>query len=286
MSEQCDEPAEGDNAGAGVRTLRLALAEMAGSLGNVSANMAMACALATQAAREGAQLILFPEGCLTGNALENAADQAFLEADVHAFAPLSDIAINHRITICVGFVSPFDGGFNSGHAILEPDRGFHIQRKCFRAKTEPPFMCPWSNPERVVFEVGGIRLVVVICSEISAPNVKKAIAKAKPEVLLHPSAGSVSADSLLRGGEGVQAKEVAQEFEAACRRVVEQAARKSRATGMPKAGANPLGFDGKSWWPGNSYAVNAQGEVVLWLPGENRPERMGKPRLAVGNLPV
>ena len=85
--------------------------------------------------------------------------------------------------------------------------------------------------------------------------------------------------------EAGEAKAVAS-FSEECRGVVEKAAQQARLTGMPKAGANPLGFDGETWWPGNSYAVDARGEVVLWLPGENRPERMRQPRLAVGNLPV
>lgn len=35
-----------------------------------------------------------------------------------------------------------------------------------------------------------------------------------------------------------------------------------------------LGFDGETWWPGNGYAVSAKGEILAWVKGENRPDRM------------
>jgi predicted amidohydrolase len=59
-----------------------------------------------------------------------------------------------------------------------------------------------------------------------------------------------------------------------CRQIVTRSAAEVRHRGIPKAAANPIGFDGAAWWPGNSFVIDARGRVVCWLKGENRPARM------------
>ena len=42
---------------------------------------------------------------------------------------------------------------------------------------------------------------------------------------------------------------------------------KAKASGIARAGSNQLGFDGQTYWPGNSFAVDHTGETRLWLKG-------------------
>lgn len=53
-------------------------------------------------------------------------------------------------------------------------------------------------------------------------------------------------------------------------RTAEEVARRE----IPKISANPVGFDGEIFWPGNSFAIDGKGRLILWMPGENRPEQM------------
>jgi predicted amidohydrolase len=254
------------------KRLRFALGQTVSRLQDTAGNLRTVCELSIEAARQGARLIVFPEGCLTGNALVDSASQAVMPAEAGAFEPLARIATEHGITICPGFVTPFNGKFNTVHAVIEPGGSVRFQHKAFRAKTEPPFLAAWPDPARVVFEVDGIRIVITICSEFGAPGVREATDLAAPELLLHPSAGSLKPEQVWRDGETPSA--AAREFGEYCRGIVTRAADRIRASGVPKMGSNPIGFDGEAWWPGNSYAVDAAGRVALWMKGENRPALM------------
>jgi hypothetical protein len=53
----------------------------------------------------------------------------------------------------------------------------------------------------------------------------------------------------------------------------------------PRAAANPIGFDGETYWPGNSYAVGADGKVYLWVKGCAVPSQM-RPSVNVADVPM
>jgi predicted amidohydrolase len=232
-------------------------------------NRATACRLSREAARQGARLIVFPEGCLTGNALSGPDQQAVLPVEPGAFEDLSRVASACGITICAGFITSYGAGFNTAQAIIEPSGAVRFQRKAFRANTEPPFLRAWPDPAREVFEVEGVRVAIAICSEFGAPGVREALAQAAPDLVLHPSAGSMKPEQVWHDGEPLSPAMLA--FDPDCRLVVTRAAEAVKRSGLPKMGTNPIGFDGETWWPGNSYAVDGGGRVVLWLKGRNKP---------------
>lgn len=260
------------NKSGGERQLRFALGQMACRLHDNAGNMAEACRLSREAARQGARLIVLPEGCLTGNALTGPERQDSMPADPAAFAALSRVAVDGGITICAGFIMPLGSRFNTVHAIIGPDGAVRFQHKAFRASTEPAFLVAWPDPERVTFTVDGVRIVIAICSELGAPGVRESMERVAPDVILHPSAGSMKPAQVRKDGEAPTAEVLA--FDDECRNVVTRAAEAVRESGIPKLGTNPIGFDGETWWPGNSYAVDGAGRVVLWMKGENTPARM------------
>ena len=246
-------------------------------LDDTAANIAKVCDLSGAAARDGARLILFPEGCLTGNAFPPVRQPA-LDAVPDSFAPLIETARRGGIVICAGFVAPFGDRFNVAHAIVLPDGRVLFQRKAACVNGEPAHLTAWPDPARAVFTLDGFRVAIAICSEYGLPHVETALATARPAVILHPSAGRMTPDELAPHGARSGG------FHAQCRRVVELAAAEVKSRGVPKLSANPIGFDGHTWWPGNSYAVGADGVVLAWIPGENDPARM-KPAVSVFDLP-
>jgi predicted amidohydrolase len=263
--------------------LRFAICQMLSKLNATEDNMAEACRLATEAAEQGAQLILLPEGCLTGNAISGPARQATLPTEPSALAPLCAVSADKGITICAGFATPCGGMFNIVHAVVQPEGKVLFQHKAFRASTEPTFLTPWPRPERIVFYVGSVRVVIAICSEFGAPGIKEEMQRAMPHLILHPSAGCMKKDEVIVEGQPIA--QAAMDFDSNCSKVVSRAAESVKAARMPRLGANPIGFDGETWWPGNSYAIDGLGNVVSWLKGENHPSTMVS-SIAVADMPL
>ncbi len=235
-------------------------------------NMAEACRLAAEAGAAGASLLLLPEGCLTGNALKDPARQAVLPAKAEAFSPLSGIARKAGLTICAGFTLAVEGGFTVAHAIVRPDGAVLFQYKAFRASTEPAYLKAWPDPARTPFTVDGLGIVITICSEFGQPAVMEAVARYKPDVILHPSAGCMKEEEVWRPGR--ELTPAVRDFSLNCRKVVDGAAKANIRTGITRLAANPVGHDGETWWPGNGYAVSGKGDILAWVEGENHPDHM------------
>jgi predicted amidohydrolase len=253
------------------------------SLDKPDANMPEACALAPQAAAGGARLLLLPEGCLTGNALSRAARQPSLAADPAHLLPLTAIACDTGLTICAGFATPFDGGFNLVHAIVCPDGSVLFQHKAARASTEPPFIKAWPDPARVPFRVDGVTVVIVICSEFGSGAVMTEVRRCNPGLLLHPSAGSMKPEEVWTPASA--GTPPVRDFRKNSRRVVDAAAAGNEALGIPRAAANPVGYDGETWWPGNGYVLGMGNQVLCWVEGENRPEHQVS-QLGFADIPI
>ncbi len=264
------------------RLLKVAVGEMPGILHDIPANFACAAELSRAAAAAGAKVIILPEACLTGYAMREAADQALLPLEAAAFKPLTAVAADTGITICAGFVTAFEDGVNCCHAIIEPSGPVRFQRKAGRASSEPAFYRKVHDPRREMLEIDGIRLAVIICCEWGSPAVMDAAKAAGAQLLLHPSAGSIPAAEVLFSDPG---PEKLAEVSRGMRKVVDGAAAGIGKHGLPKVGANPIGFDGQTYWPGNSYAINADGSVPMWLEGTHLVAAM-HPRIATAEVSV
>lgn len=266
-----------------MKTLRVAVAQFTSRLGDTSGNMAEVARLSREAARQGARLILFPEGCLTGNAIEDTGEQAVLPLEAEAFLPLRQIADQQLITICAGFATPYKDKFNLVQAILQPGQNVLFQRKAWRAPSEPVFLEPWPDPQRVPLVVEDIRLAITICSEYGAPPIEEALAQVKPAVLLQPSAGRLLEEQVWK--DGAKPSAAAAAFSKEYRAVLQRATQDARKRQVAKLVANPIGFDGATWWPGNSFVIDAAGKTLAWLEGENRPAQM-KAAVGVADLTI
>jgi predicted amidohydrolase len=262
--------------------MKVAIGQMkVGPLDNPRANMDEACRLARSAAENKARLLLLPEGCLTGNALSSANRQPAMALEPALFEPLTAIARNAGMTICAGFATPFDGAFNVVQAILRPDGSVHFQRKGFRARSEPAFIKAWPDPARTPFVVDGVTVVITICSEFGEAAIMHEVHRHKPGLILHPSAGKMQNADVW--SPATMSTTPVRDFRKNCRTIVEKSAAHNTTLGIPRVAANPVGFDGETWWPGNGYAVGGNGEILCWVEGENRPERQLS-RLGFANI--
>ena len=135
---------------------------MVGRLKKTKENMAKACTLVKDAAQKGARLVLFPEGCLNGNSFTQEK-QDYMNADPSEFRMLQEMADRYNITVCIGFTAPLADKFNNAFAIIRPENGILFQFKCARSNQEPEFLASYEDEKRTIFEVDGVRTVIVIC---------------------------------------------------------------------------------------------------------------------------
>jgi predicted amidohydrolase len=253
------------------QSLRVAVGQMTARLHDTQNNVTEACRLSAEAAAQGARLILLPEGCLTGNAILDPSRQATLPLEPPPFAAIQAVADESGITICPGFVAPEGELFNLVQAIIRPHEAILFQRKATRYGGEPEFLTAWPDATRQCFEVEGVRVAVVICSEWGAAPVEASLTKAAPQILLHSSAGKLQRHELVAEDA---AEATIEAFHEEQRKVVEIAATDVAHRGIPKLAANPIGFDGEEWWPGNSYVIDGNGSILLNLRAEGRPSDM------------
>lgn len=263
-------------------SLKIAIGQMPALLHKTPTNIKMAVSLAERAAENGARLLLLPESCLTGYAIDEQAEQAVLEPTAAAFAELTAVARQQDITICAGFASAYADGINVAHAIIQPNGSVIVQRKSTRAATEPEFYRTWPDPARTVFEVDGIRIVVVICSEMGDLAVANAVIRSEAQLILHPSAGVLREDEIRHSP--ITEKEKKSDLQGMLQ-VVERAAEQVATTGRPRLAANPIGFDGSHYWPGNSYAIEGNGAIRIWLHGTCVPDEM-QPAIGVEEINI
>ncbi len=264
-------------------TLKVAVGQFPPCLLDVPGNLKIAARLSETAAKHGAKLILLPEGCLTGNALSGPDKQAHLPLSADAFEPLQRIADRHGITICPGLATRLGETFTLVQAILRPGAPPLFQRKCFRANGEPSFLEAWPDPERVVFDVSGVRVVIKICSECACGIVVEQIERADPAIILFPSAGRIEPENVIHETNEPDNGHTcsAAGFDAVLTRNIDMV----RNCGIPHLVSNPVGFDGETWWPGNSFILDGDGSVVARLAGACRADRM-RPDICVGTIHV
>ena len=245
------------------KNIKVAISQFAGRLCDTDNNIADACRFCIEAGKKGAQLILFPEGSLNGNALKRDA-QDFMLASEESFIAFQKISDQYNLTICIGFTTSLDDKLNNPFAIIQPNIVLKFQYKCARTSLEPEFLEAYSDDTRVIFEVDNVRIVIVICCEYGLARIDKVVADAKPDLILTPSAGHQKEIE----PNIVVSKEFKEQFNGKFRAVVDGFATSTAQEGIARLTSNPLGFDGERWWPGNSFAISASGEVLHWLKGE------------------
>ena len=149
------------------RTIRLALAQINPTVGDLPGNTARMLDYLQQAREVGADLVAFPELATTGYPPEDLLfKRSFVDANVGAMREV--IAASHGILVVLGYVKPRETGIANSAAIGYDGRLIDTYDKIFLPNygvfdEERYFV---SGSECPVYEVKGIRIGVNVCEDI------------------------------------------------------------------------------------------------------------------------
>jgi NAD+ synthase (glutamine-hydrolysing) len=156
--------------------MRLALAQINPTVGDVDGNAAKIADWIGRARDAGAELVVFPELCVPGYPAEDLyLKRHFLRANLRAVEELAAAATG--ITALVGFAEPAadQGDPRRAHnsaAVLADGRVEAIYRKNrlpnYAVFDEQRYFVPGAEP--ITIEVGGLRAGLTICEDVWAPG--------------------------------------------------------------------------------------------------------------------
>jgi len=113
-----------------MKTIRVALAQIAPALGDLERNLALHVERADQAADEGAGVVVFPELSLCGYLLRDQVPEVALARESPLMARLA--AISRRIDVVAGFVEESrDHRFYNTAGYFSDGRLIHLHRKLY-----------------------------------------------------------------------------------------------------------------------------------------------------------
>src|SRR5882672_11194225 len=175
---------------ADTRRLRVASVQMEHTDGDKQANFAKIEQFAAQAAAQNAQLVVFPECCVTGYwfirnlSTEQLAALAEPVPDGPSTRRLCELARRHSLTIGAGWVESAAGGtFHNTYVVALPDGTIHYHRKLQSFEHS----AIRSGDRYTVFDLPqGLRAGILICYDNNIIENVRLTALAGADVLLAP----------------------------------------------------------------------------------------------------
>ncbi|QRM55682.1 NAD+ synthase [Sinorhizobium sp. BG8] len=230
-------------------TLRIAVAQLNPTVGDVTGNLAKAREARADAARQGADLLLLTELFISGYPPEDLVlKPAFLKACRRAVEALAQDTADGGPGVIIGFPRQDETGRYNAVAVLD---GGAIQ--AVRDKVDLPNYGEFD--EKRVFDQGampgpvnfrGIRLGIPICEDIWGDlGVCETLAESGAEILLSPNGSPY-----YRGKVDVR-------HQMALKQVIE--------TGLPLLYANQLGGQDELVFDGASFAINADKSLAFQM---------------------
>jgi predicted amidohydrolase len=174
-------------------TLRIALAQFGSGLGEVEANMARMLAFLAEAAAGGAELVCYPELCVSGYLLDPAAyDDTLLDAVEGAEAALARAAAAAGVAIVYGAPARRPEGLANTVAYTGPDGERTVYVKTHMDVKERQVFTPG---ETFVTAADGLGLAC--CYDLAFPEPTRMLALQGARVLLVPMAWEVARSFVL-----------------------------------------------------------------------------------------
>lgn len=150
--------------------IRVAAAQAVSRRGEIEKNVLAHVRMATRAADEGVNVMVFPELSLTGYELDLAEELAFSEDDARV-APLAAVAEERKLMIVAGAPIRLSSGLHIGALVLEPlrpARRRQIYTKRHLHASESQVFVPGTRDP--LLEVGEDRAALAICADTSHPE--------------------------------------------------------------------------------------------------------------------
>jgi NAD+ synthase len=230
-------------------SFRIALAQLNPVMGDIAGNMATARAARAEAAKGGADVILFSELFVVGYPPEDLVLKPALQEDCRAAVEtFARETTDGGPAVLIG--TPWVDNGKLYNAVLLLDQGRIVARTYkhilpnYGVFDEKRVFATGPLPEP--FEVRGVRLGVPICEDIWAAEAVKCLAEEGSEILLVPNGSPFEA-----GKEDVRLS------------LVRARVAESR---RPMIYLNQLGGQDELVFDGASLVVNADGEVAVALP--------------------
>jgi predicted amidohydrolase len=188
------------------RTVRVALAQVDCTLGDVEQNARRAREIVARARAQGADLVVFPELSLTGYALGTVTDDVALSADDDAVAGVAEAA--QGVAVVVGLVEQGPVQTYNSALYLEDGAVVHVQRKTHlptygRFEEHKHFS---QGPALRAFDTRLGRMALLICNDAWQPALAFLAVHDGARVLVVPACSS------LEPGAGTDPAEVERDW--------------------------------------------------------------------------
>jgi NAD+ synthase len=229
--------------------LRLALAQLNPTVGDVAFNLAKAREARAEAKALGADVVMFSELFLSAYPPEDLVlKPAFQDACRQACEALARETGDGGPAVLIGLPWAEDGKLYNAYALLDEGRiasvRFKVDLPNYGVFDEKRVFVPGPMPGPVV--VRGFRVGIPICEDIWGPDPAECIFETGGEVLLVPN------------GSPYRRGVVNERFNVAVARVTE--------TGLPLVYLNQVGGQDELVFEGASFALNGDGSLAAQLP--------------------
>ena len=168
--------------------MRIALAQAAGTPGDVAANLADVERLAMRAGGEGARLVVFPEAFLTGYNIgaERLAELAE-PCDGEVVGKLGQIAERAGVAVLVGYAER-DGDAVYNSAVLVDRDGAtkaHYRKTHLFGDVDRAAFAP--GDQLATVDLDGLKVGVLVCYDIEFPEAARALADRGAQLIAVPT---------------------------------------------------------------------------------------------------
>jgi len=269
--------------GEGVSQLKVAVAQPLVVPGDVKRNIQNMQPMVAEAARRGAELIVFSECGINGCDLNGVGKAAAISLDDPALEQVARMARKHRIAIVAGlYEKQRDHVFNTA-AVFFPDGRRVIQRKhkvdldAVKARAES------AERQPTYFEVKGFRCAILICSDAGIPGVFDELATNRCDAAIVITAGAGSDTMGFHQSELANPERRKKYLDLAVSVLSRESLERCLMLHQALIACNQAGWDARSGYfhPGHSSVTDRTGEVTALIPIRFVFEHL-RPDLAVG----
>ncbi len=230
-------------------TLRLALAQLNPTVGDVDGNLARARRARAEAARLGADLVMFSELFLAGYPPEDLVlKRAFQEACRAALEALAADTADGGPAVLIGLPWAEGASLYNAYGLLDAGKVAALRYKVdlpnYGVFDEKRVFTPGPLPGPVSFR--GIRLGLPVCEDIWGEEVVECLAETGAELLLVPNGSPYWRDK------------TDERFSIAAARITE--------SGLPMVYLNQIGGQDELVFDGGSFVLNADRSLAVQMP--------------------